>query len=301
MNKNNYLIIIYFSNMKEFFKNIIKERVNVPYHYASKKILDKETFGEPQFHSYSNEKEIDEEYEQFQKSKYKLNPPMEITSKSLKLEYNKKLVYLNINLKRIFFLSIILIIDSLINLKYLGFAELYIIIFILSAFCLTITLLLLFNIQTNVLLDLYGYSSFYLFTLFKSCLLLIVYILKAFNFLQILYEFFSNNNCRKNTKLCTSNAMSYFIIIINIIIFIGIIFQFNYTIKSLYDAFCVLFLGKKTTVQKQHEINEKRLGDKIEFDEDNINNINNNNMDKSDRNLNVSETKLDTLDNLKTE
>ena len=297
MNKNNYLIIIYFSNMKEFFRNIINEKVNVPYHFASKKILDKETFGEPKYHSYSNEKEADEEYERFQKSKYKLNPPMEITSKSLQLEYKKKLVYLNINLRRIFFLSIIIIIDSLINLKYLGFSELYIIIFILSAFCLTISLLLLFNIQTNVLLDLYGYSSFYLFTLFKSCLLILVYILKAINFLQILYDFFTNSNCKKNTKLCPSNVTSYFIIIINIIIFVGIIFQFNYTIKSLYDAFCVLILGRKTTVQKQHEINERGHGNKIEFDEDNINN----NMDKSDRNLNVSETKLDTLDNLKTE
>ena len=284
--------------MKEFFRNIINEKVNVPYHFASKKILDEEIFSERKYHSYSNQKEADEEYEEFQRGLYNLNRPMEITSKSLRLEYNKKLVYLNTNLKRIFFLSIILIIDSLINLKYLGFSELYIIIFILSAFCLTITLLLLFNIQTNVLLDLYGYSSFYLFTMFKSCLLIIVYILKAINFLQILYNFFSNKNCHKSSNLCMSNFMSYIIIIINLIIFVGIIFQFNYTIKSLYDAFGVLILGQKTTAQKQKEINEKKHENKIEFDEDNINN--NNIMDKSDRNLN-SETKLDTLDNLKTE
>ena len=288
--------------MKEFFRNIINEKVNVPYHYASKHILDKETFCERQYHSYSNDKEADDEYEQFQKSKYELNPPMKITSKSLKLEYNKKLLYLNINLRRIFFLSIIIIVDSLINLKYLGSSELYILIFILSAFCLTITLLLLFNIQTNVLLDLYGYSSFYLFTMFKSCLLIIVYVLKAINFLKILYNFFSDKSCQKNSNMCTSNIMSYFIIIMNLIIFVGIIFQFNYTIKSLYDAFCVLILGRKTTVQKQHEINEKQHGNKIEFNEDNnINNNVNNNMDNSNRNLNISETKLDTLDNLKTE
>jgi hypothetical protein len=92
--------------------------------------------------------------------------------------------------------------------------------------------------------------------------------------------------------------MSYFIILINIIIFIGVIFQFKYTIKSLIDAFCVLVLKQKTTVQKQHEINEKRSPEnKIEFDEDSSN------MDKTDRNLNLntSDVKIDTLDNLKTE
>ena len=281
--------------MKEFFSNIINEDVNVPYHYASKKQLDKETFGEPEFHSYANEKEVDEEYRKLQKNKYNMNPPMEITSKNLKLEYNKKLLYLNINLRRIFLLSILLVIDSLINLKYLGFSELYISIFILSAFTVTITLLLLFNIQTNVLLDLYGYSSFYLFSLFKSCILIIIYILKTINFSQILHTFFRNRKCRKNLNICTTNIMSYFIIFVNLIIFIGIIFQFNFTIKSLYDAFCILILRKKTIVQKQHELNEKSNTNKIEFEEDN------NNIDNTSRNLNNSEIKLDNLDNLKTE
>jgi hypothetical protein len=285
--------------MKEFLKNIINEKVDVPYHYASKVQLDKEIFSEPNYHLYSNTKEVDEEYQKLQKDKLKLNPPMKITSKSLKLEYNKKLVYLNINLRRVFLLSIILIIDSLINLKYIGYSELYISIIILSAFSITITLILLFNIQTNVLLDLYGYSSFYLFSLFESSILIIIYILKLVNFLQILFYFFSNKSCRgQNHNICKKNVMSYFIILINIIIFIGVIFQFKYTIKSLIDAFCVLVLKQKTTVQKQHEINEKQSPEnKIEFDEDSSN------MDNTARNLNLntSEVKIDTLDNLKTE
>lgn len=285
--------------MKEFFKNIISEKVDVPYHYASKVQLDKEIFSEPNYHLYSNSKEVDEEYQKLQKEKFKLNPPMKITSKSLKLEYNKKLVYLNINLRRVFLLSIILVIDSLINLKYIGYSELYISIIILSAFSITITLLLLFNIQTNVLLDLYGYSSFYLFSLFESCMLIIIYILKLVNFLQILFDFFSNKNCKgPNHHICKKSVMSYFIILINIIIFIGVGFQFKFTFKSLIDAFCVLILKQKTTVQKQHEINEKRSPEnKIEFDEDSSN------MDKTDRNLNLntSDVIIDTLDNLKTE
>ena len=285
--------------MKEFFKNIINEKVDVPYHYASKVQLDKEIFSEPNYHLYSNIKEVDEEYQKLQKDKFKLNPPMKITSKSLKLEYNKKLVYLNINLRRVFFLSIILVIDSLINLKYIGYSELYISIIILSAFSITITLLLLFNIQTNVLLDLYGYSSFYLFSLFESCMLIIIYILKLVNFLQILFYFFNSKNCKgPNHHICKKSVMSYFIILINIIIFIGVGFQFKFTFKSLIDAFCVLILKQKTTVQKQHEINEKRSPEnKIEFDEDSSN------MDKTDRNLNLntSDVKIDTLDNLKTE
>ena len=278
--------------MKEFFKNIINEKVDVPYHYASKVQLDKEIFSEPNYHLYSNSKEVDEEYQKLQKDKFKLNPPMKITSKSLKLEYNKKLVYLNINLRRVFFLSIILVIDSLINLKYIGYSELYISIIILSAFSITITLLLLFNIQTNVLLDLYGYSSFYLFSMFESCILIILYILKIIDFIYTLSE---HPTCEG--KICWKDKTYYFIIFLNLIIFVGIIFLIKYTLVSFYDAFNVLILKQKTTVQKQMEMNEK--DHKLEFADEDNNNYNIN--ESSNRIMNNSEYKLDSFDNLKTE
>ena len=72
----------------------------------------------------------------------------------------------------------------------------------------------------------------------------------------------------------------------------------KYTLVSFYDAFNVLVLKQKTMVQKQMEINERRMpSDKIEFAEDD-NNINN---ESTNRIMNNSEYKLDSFDNLKTE
>lgn len=273
--------------MKEFFKSIINEKVEAPYHYASKHFFDTQQKLEPRYFYHSKDKELEEEYQKFQKDKLKLKPLIEITSKSLKLEYAKKLEYLNKNLRRLFFLSILILINTLMNLKFFGFSELYIATIILSALSITITLLLLFNIQTNVLLDLYGYSSFYLFSIFESIILIIIYILKIIDF----YMIFKN----KSKK----GALKYFIIFLDIIIFCGIIIQIKYTFVSFCDAFNVLILKQKTTAQKQIELNEKKNaqhGDKIEFDDDD----NDNDNDKTNRNLN-SEAKLDTIDNLKTE
>ena len=272
--------------MKEFFKSIFEEKLEAPYHSASKHFTSKEQKLEPRYSYHPNDKELEEEYQKFQKDKLKLKPLIEITSKSLKLEYTKKLEYLNKNLRRLFFLSILILINTLLNLKFFGFSEIYITTIILSAFSITIILLLLFNIQTNVLLDLYGYSSFYLFSILESVILILMYVFKIIMFYMIFLK----------TK--KKGILKYFIIFFDIIIFCGIIIQIKYTFVSFCDAFNVLILKQKTTIQKQIELNEKnkaKHGDKIEFEEDN------NDNDKTNKNLNDSEFKLDTIDNLKTE
>ena len=282
--------------MKEIINNFIKEKVKAPFHFAAEYNLDKNPLGEAKYHSFSNSKEAEDEYQQLQKNKNqnKLNSLIELTSKSLKLEYNKKLGYLTKNLKRVFLLSILIIFNSIINLKKFGFSELDVSIIILSSISITISILLLFNIQTNVLLDLYGYSSFYLFSLFESCILIIIYILKIIDFILTLTQ---KSECKKKL-ICWKNTGYYFIIFFNLIIFVGILFLVKYTLVSFYDAFNVLVLKQKTMVQKQMEINERRMpSDKIEFAEDD-NNINN---ESTNRIMNDSEYKLDSFDNLKTE
>ena len=282
--------------MKEFINNFIKEKVKAPFHFAAEYNLDKNPLGEAKYHSFSNSKEAEDEYQQLQKNKNKnrINSLIEITSKSLKLEYTKKLAYLTKNLKRIFIFSILIIFNSIINLKKFGFSELDVSMIILSSISFTITILLLFNIQTNVLLDLYGYSSFYLFSIFESCILIIIYILKIIDFILTLTQ---KSECKKKL-ICWKNTGYYFIIFFNLIIFVGILFLIKYTLVSFYDAFNVLVLKQKTMVQKQMEINERRMpSDKIEFAEDD-NNINN---ESTNRIMNNSEYKLDSFDNLKTE
>ena len=282
--------------MKEFISNFIKEKVKAPFHFAAEFNLDKNPLGEAKYHSFSNSKEAEDEYQQLQKNKNKnrINSLIEITSKSLKLEYTKKLSYLTKNLKRIFIFSILIIFNSFINLKKFGFSELDVSMIILSSISVTISILLLFNIQTNVLLDLYGYSSFYLFSIFESCILIILYFLKIIDFILTLTQ---KSEC-KTKLICWKNTGYYFIIIFNLIIFVGILFLVKYTLISFYDAFNILVLKQKTMVQKQMEINERRMpSDKIEFtDEDN--NINN---ESTNRIMNNSEVKLDSFDNLKTE
>ena len=281
--------------MKEFITNFINEKAKAPFHFASKYYLDKNPFGEAKYRSFSNSKEAEDEYQQLQKNKNqnKLNSLIELTSKSLKLEYNKKLGYLTKNLKRVFLLSILIIFNSFINLKMFGFSELDISIIILSSISVTIAILLLFNIQINILLDLYGYSSFYLFSMFESGILISLYILKIVDFTMMLSK---SPRC-KGQIICLKNKTYYFIIFFNIIIFIGILFLVKYTLVSFYEAFNILVLKQKTMVQKQMEINERRMpSDKIEFDDDN--NINN---ESTNRIMNNSDYKLDTFDNLKTE
>ena len=260
--------------------------MEAPYHYASKHFFDTKQQLEPRYFYHSTDKELEEEYQKFQKDKLKLKPLIEITSKSLKLEYNKKLEYLNKNLRRLFFLSILILVNTLMNLKCFGFSELYIATIILSALSITITLLLLFNIQTNVLLDLYGYSSFYLFSMFESCILMVLYVLKIADFIMAM-----------NRKNKNKYFEYYFNLIFNIIICIGIIFLIKYTLVSFYEAFQVLVLKRKTTVQKQYDINEKGYGkgERIQFIGENEKHD-----ESTDRFMNLTENK-DTLDSLKTQ
>jgi len=275
--------------MYKFLKNFAKEKVKTPLHYASEYYTDKQPLGETKYHSFSSSKEAEEEYQQTHKNKNKLNSIIDLTTKSLQLEYTKKLKYLNLHLKIIFIFSVLIIINSIINLKALGFSELSVSMIILSSISATIVVVLLFNIQTNVLLDLYGYSSFYLFSMFESCILIALYVLKILDFIM------SMNNKGKNKN----NPFGYYFnIILNIIIFIGMIILIKYTLVSFYEAFNVLILKQKTTVQKQFEINEKGTGkgERIQFidEHDKVN-------ESSDRFMNITENKIDTFDNLKTE
>ena len=287
--------------MKNFFKKIINEKVDSPYHYASNEILDKNPFGDNRYHAFSHSQIIENDYEEIQNKKKKLNSPYKITSKSLKLEYNKKLSYLDKYLKRILIFSILIIFNSIFIAKVFVLSDLNLFIIILSSISMAIVLLLLFNIKTNVLLDLYGYSSFFLFSMFESCLLGILYLLIIINFIFTCQLIAKNNNCSAKNSVryfCWDNRAYFLIIFLNICIFFGILMLIKYTINSFWEAFKVLILKQKTTVQKQYEINERAQASKIEF-EDEDNNINNESTNRII--TNNSEIKLDSADNLKTE
>ena len=255
--------------MLEFLKNFTKPGKNIPRHYASKFYLDKESLPDRKYHSFSSSKEADDDYQK-NINKNKINSLLELTSDSLKIEYLEKLYYLNKNLKRVFIISMLIIINCSLYMKFFGHSELNISMIILSSLSISIIFILLFNIKTNVLLDIYGYSSFYLFSIFHSIILTTLLFFELINFILIINRFIERHYCKgKNKYLCAKNYVYFLVISMSLYIFIGIVLQIKYIYISFYEAFNILVLGEKTMLQKQIEINEKGNNDKIEFADEN--------------------------------
>jgi hypothetical protein len=274
--------------MIEFFQNITKTHEKPPPHFSSEYNNDKESLSGIKYHYFSSTKEADDDYQKIT-NKIKINSLIELTSEPLKHEYSEKLFYLNKNLRRLFILSVLIIINCSINLKIFKHSELNISMIILSSLSISIILLLYFNIKTNVLLDIYGYSSFYLFSIFHSFILLSLYILEIINFIIFINRFINKNYCKGQKKyICSKNNIYFLIIFLSLFIFIGMIVQFKYILVSFYQAFNILVLGQKTIFQKQIEINEKGTNDKIEFTDENDN-------------MNSSAYRLNSLNSFKTD
>ena len=255
--------------MLEFFQNLTKPGKNIPKHYASKYYLDKESLSDRKYHSFSSSKEADDDYQKGI-NKNKINSLIEITSEALKNEYSEKLYYLNKNLRRVFIVSILIIINCSIYLKFFGHSELNISMIILSSLSICIIIILLFNIKTNVLLDIYGYSSFYLFSIFHSIILTSLFFFELINFILIINRFIEKHYCKgQNKYICAKNYIYFLVISISLAIIIGMVLQIKYIYVSFYESFNILVLGEKTMLQKQIEINEKGNNDKIEFADEN--------------------------------
>jgi hypothetical protein len=272
--------------LSELRSNPLEFESNVPFHFASLYYLDKESIKEKTSHHYVSSPEAENEYQQML-DKRKQRTLIDISSESLKNEYSKKLNYLNNGFNSVLILSVLFVLDSCLNLKYLGPSELTISILILASLSTAMILLIIFNVKSKILMDPHGYALFYLFSMILSLVLSCLYIMKIINFIIIFRSLNGHKVCRNKYK-CPGYFAYLLLLMFSLVLFIGILICIKFTFLLFFDGFNVLAMKKKTIIQRQIELNEsKEKSGAIEFvEEDSINN---------------STYKLDSKDNLKTE
>ena len=263
-----------------------KTQNNPPLHFASYYFLDQESTKKRPYHGYSSSPEAEKEYQNIV-DKRKKRCLIDITSEPLKNEYMKKINYLNNGFNLSFILSFLFLIDSYMNLKYLGPSESNVAILILSSLSMAIIFLILVNIKAKILMDPHGYVLFYLFSLILTLVLMTLYMIKIINFILVFRSLNGTKNCRHKYK-CPGYSIYLLLLIFSVIIFVGILACIKFIFLVFYDAINVLTMRKKPIIQRQIELNErKEKSGKIEFVED--------------ESVNNSMNKLNTSDYLKTE
>ena len=272
-------------NMYEKDKSTKNEK-RPPLHFASYYYLDKESTKNRVYHGYSTSPEAEKDYQQIIDKK-KQRHLIDITSEPLKKEYSKYISYLNENYNLLLILSLLLIVDSFLNLKYLGPSEIVMSILILSSISIAIVFLILINIKAKILVDPQGYVLFYLFSMIQSLVSLFLFMIKILNFIIVFRRLDPRKICRKKYK-CPGLFAYLLLLIFSIIIFVGILACIKFTFFILYEGFNIFAMKRKTIFQRQIELNEKKeKSSKIEFVEDDS--------------INNSMNKLNTRDNFKTE
>ena len=266
----------------EFFNKSLKSTNNPPLYFASYYYLDKEYSKNRVYHNYSSSVEAEDDYQQIIKNK-KNASLIEITSESLKNEYLKNVNFLNNGLNTLFIISILYLIDTFINLKYLGPTGFNLALLIITFISISILILLLINIKMKIIIDPYAYFIFYLFSMIESIVLLSLYFLKMINFVLVFKRLNGVRSCR-NKYSCPGYFAYLLILVFSIITFMGIFGCIKFTFLLFLEAFKILTKKKKTFFQRQIEINEKsEKNGKIEFvDEKDSINSSKNHLDSND-------------------
>ena len=249
------------------------------FHFSPLYLLEKETTRKRQYHGYSNSPLIEKEYQQISRDNNikREKSIINLTSEELKEEYSKKINYLKNGIKNIFILSILLIFNTFLELKFLGPSETYVAILIMCCISVGFCFILLVNIKGKALIDSYGYISFYLLSMVESALLLSLFIFKLTNFLLVFKKLNSRESCRNRYK-CPGYFIYLLLLITNIIIFLGFLLFSKFIFNLFCDGFNILILKKKTLFQRQIDLEEKEKKDKdtkIEFSDENDDSMNN--------------------------
>lgn len=277
--------------MKKFFSEVINKSPkiinNPPLHFTSLYNLPQETIQKRVFHNLSSSPIEEEEYQKMIKNQKK-SPLIDITSGNLKQEYIKKKTFLKNGLNTLFCISILFLVDTFINLKYLGPTSFNLALLIITCITISISIILIINIRIEILLDPYGYVIFYLFSIIESIILISLYFLKIINSALVFNSLYLFKNCR-DKYICPGPFPYLLLFAFTFIIFFSIFGSIKFTLLLFLEAFKILSMKKKTFFQRQIEINEKnQKKGKIEF------------IEKNDS-INNSKNELKNNDTLKTE
>ena len=214
------------------------------------------------YHGFSSHPEADQDYQNLLQQKKNKNKSsiINLTSDKLKKEFIYKDYYLKSNVKIIFFVSLLVIIVSLVENKYLKSNELSTVSLILGFLSISFCFILIVNLNAKVLLDTFGYAAFYLFAILESLLFFSLFVFKCFKFFHDFKEVKSNRH----------KLFKIFYFIVNCVIILATALCLKFIWTFFWEALNTLTKREKTLFQKQLELNlvEKNEKGKLEFVEE---------------------------------
>ena len=212
------------------------------------------------FQSYS---ELDNDYNNLlnQKNKKSKSSVIDLTSEVLKEEYKIKSNYWKKGASFLLFFSILAVINSLIENKYLKSNEFNSIILLMAFFSACLCFVLIVNINAKAIIDSFGYAAFYFLAILQTILFSLFFIFKIFKFIFDFMELYQRKMSKKYFAI---------LIIFNSVIIIGSIYCIQFVINFFLESIQILTKRRKTLFERQLEINliEKNENKKIEFDDD---------------------------------
>ena len=214
------------------------------------------------YHGFSSHPEADQDYQNLLQQKKNKNKSsiINLTSDKLKKEFIYKDYYLKSNVKIIFFVSLLVIIVSLVENKYLKSNELSTVALILGFLSVSFCFILIVNLNAKVLLDTFGYAAFYLFAILETLLFFSLFVFKCFKFFHDFKEVKSNRH----------KVFKLFYFIVNCVIILATALCLKFIWNFFWEALNTLTKREKTLFQKQLELNlvEKNEKGKLEFVEE---------------------------------
>ena len=217
---------------------------------------DKEESLKANFHGQNSYPEMDNEYHSLLNKKLlkSKNSIINLTSKELKKEYENKNNYLKSRIRFIFILSILSIISSVIEFKYLKPAEKNVVLMILSFISAGLCFVLIVNLNANALIDSFGYQAFYFFSILEFIIFLALFVLKLYNFIFVFKELYSSTLC-KNKIRCPKFSSSIYLFIFDLIIIICKLFCIKFIWNLFLEGFRILMKKEKTLFERELELN----------------------------------------------
>lgn len=230
--------------------------------YINQEILDEEELDERNTRNpVLNEEDAEEEEE---KEIKKRSTVVKLTSDELISEYNRNVKYLFSKYKQIIFISILIIIYSIISNKLIGSSGVNLFLIIMCCLTVCFTVILGILIITKTLLDSYSYVVFYLFSIIQNISMIILFCVKIIYTIIEYPEVQSFANCGKGIWLCWDVFIGMVMNGMNIVCFVVIFFLFVFPFKMIFRTVNVCLKKSKTIFQKQLDINQS-IFQKIEF------------------------------------
>ena len=254
-----------------------------PYHRYHMNIMDrtrkinsfirnKDEQIERKIHGFLSNADMDKEYEELMNQK-KLKTKsgiINLTSEQLKKEYSNMFNYFKSGIKFMFLISFMLLTNTFFEFKYFKVSEISVSILISSFISAGFCIILLISINQKVLLDIVGYSTFYLSSMIETALFFFLLLIKIYDFFFVINELIKTYKYKnkENEEQYLSYKTFVFLILFNIVNILGILFCSKFILDLFLEGYNILIMKKKTIIHKQLEIYSNEKNRKIEFVDD---------------------------------